>query len=417
MQLNRLDINIYSHFSQTINRYMELEKCEEEEKVNTAILHVQYAITDINSQIEIFNSDAPQLSVYYQTMIKTDFLINVVETLYKIFFNINTKKYIWKRKYSKIKKFRLNRSLTLAHPLETTYYSELGYGKKNDKWCEDIQPKNHMFNIIYKDLQHADYIMFIKEKGRQDTTRVPICVQDDILSVAEIALKRLEYFTKELEKKLVLSVEKMKNKSIPVSEDMDIQEYIQIILSELETRYPNVIEKIEYEDGRKETYCTLIEASKMLAYVFDDREKEEKYGQYKREIREAVYYYGQCVQNMNLEETEAEERLSSILRPSASVLIEKSKDEQANYKHEKIEKYLSMSNERSFDTAMRKLNELSYDGCKIEDTCTHAEWGLIQLWEIKEEFTPYFSIDFNTTDKKIYYQYLTALYFANKNLK
>ena len=74
----------------------------------------------------------------------------------------------------------------------------------------------------------------------------------------------------------------MKNKSIPVSEDMDIQEYIQIILSELETRYPNVIEKIEYEDGRKETYCTLIEASKMLAYVFDEKEKEEKYGQYKR---------------------------------------------------------------------------------------------------------------------------------------
>ena len=36
MQLNSLDINIYSHFLQIINRYMELEKCEEEEKVNTA---------------------------------------------------------------------------------------------------------------------------------------------------------------------------------------------------------------------------------------------------------------------------------------------------------------------------------------------------------------------------------------------
>lgn len=417
MQLNSLDINIYSHFLQIINRYMELEKCEEEEKVNTAILHVQYAIADINNQIEIFNSDAPQLSVYYQTMIKTDFLINVVETLYKIFFNINIRKCIWKGNYSKIKKFRLNRSLTLAHPLETTYYNEFGYGKENDKWCEDVQPKNHMFNIFYNDLQHADYVMFIKEKGRQETTEVPISVQNDILSVAEIALKRLEHFTKELEKKLVLIVEKMKNKSIPVSEDMDIQEYIQIILSELETRYPNVIEKIEYQNGRKETYCTLIEASKMLAYIFNDKEKEEKYEQYKREIGEAVYYYGQCVQNMNLEETEAEERLSSILRPSASVLIEKSKDKQANYKYGKIEKYLSMSNKRSFDTAMRKLNELSYDGCKIGGVCTDAEWGLIQLWIIKDEFMPYFSIDFNTTDKEVYYQYLTALYIANKNLK
>ena len=417
MRLNRLDINIYSHFLQIINRYMELEKCEEEEKVNTAILHVQYAITDINSQIEIFNSDAPLLSVYYQTMIKTDFLINVVETLYKIFFGLKDRGDIWKENIHEIRTFRLYRSLTLAHPLETTRYEKLGYGKENDKWCEDIQPKNHMINIFYNDLQDADYVMFIKEKGRQETAKVPISVQNDIISVAEIALKRLEYFTKELEKKLVLIVEKMKNKSIPVSEDMNIQEYIQIILSELETRYPNVIEKIEYEDGRKETYCTLIEASKMLAYVFDEKEKEEKYGQYKREIREAVYYYGQCVQNMNLEETEAEEHLSSILRPSASVLIEKSKDEQANYKYGKIETYLSMSNERSFDTAMRKLNELSYDDCKIGCVCTNAEWGLIQLWEIKEEFTPYFSIDFNITDKKIYYQYLTALYFANKNLK
>ena len=120
---------------------------------------------------------------------------------------------------------------------------------------------------------------------------------------------------------------------------------------------------------------------------------------------------------MNLEETEAEERLSSILRPSASVLIEKSKDKQANYKYGKIEKYLSMSNKRSFDTAMRKLNELSYDGCKIGGVCTDAEWGLIQLWIIKDEFMPYFSIDFNTTDKEVYYQYLTALYIANKNLK
>ncbi len=410
--LEKLDINIYSHFLNIIRRYMELKKCEKEEKVDTAILHVQYAILDINSQIGIFNPDNPQLSVYYQTMIKTDFFINVVEELYESFFN-KKGKCVWGKHFSEIRKFRLYRSLTLAHPLETTYYEEFGFGKENNKWCEDVQPKGIIFD---RNLKDADYVMVIKEKGKQVTSKVPISVKDDILSVAKIALGKLQFFTKKLDEKLILLEEKLKETLIPINKDMDILEYIKILLAELEIRYPSEIQKIEYEDGRVETYCILIDAYEMLSYIFNDSSKEEIFEQYKREIRKSIYYYGTSLQNMDLEETQAHERLSRILNPSVLTFIEKSNDKQAHYKHEKIKEYLSRSKECSFERAKKKLMELSYDGCKEVGICTNAEWGVIQLLMMRDEFIPYFPIDFNATDKEIYYQYLTALYYANKSL-
>ena len=118
---------------------------------------------------------------------------------------------------------------------------------------------------------------------------------------------------------------------------------------------------------------------------------------------------------MTLEDDKSDERLQQLLHPDSSILSDKSKEEQAHYKYGKIVMYLSDSDERSVENAKWKLEQLSYDGCRSMGVCTNAEWGVIQLLIVQKDFLPYFSIDFDATDKELYFQFCTALYYANKS--
>ena len=142
---------------------------------------------------------------------------------------------------------------------------------------------------------------------------------------------------------------------------------------------------------------------------------KKKYKVYKEEIRQAVYSYAKSVQNMTLEDDESDERLQQLLHPNSSILSDKSEEEQAHYKYGKIRMYLSHSNKRSVESAKEKLEQLSYDGCHGMGVCTNAEWGVIQLLSVQKDFLPYFPIDFDATDKELYFQFCTALYYANKS--
>lgn len=126
MALEKLGFDIYEKYCDTVDRYMELFPCKQEDKVNAATIHIKYAIQDINYQIEQFADNALDISVFYQTMLKTDFLIGAVEALYEIFFSYDKtkRKKIWGNTFKQIRQFRLYRSLTLAHPLSTTYYDD-----------------------------------------------------------------------------------------------------------------------------------------------------------------------------------------------------------------------------------------------------------------------------------------------------
>lgn len=118
---------------------------------------------------------------------------------------------------------------------------------------------------------------------------------------------------------------------------------------------------------------------------------------------------------MTLEEDKSDERLQQLLYPDSSILSDKSEEEQVHYKYEKIVMYLSDSDKRSVANAKRKLEQLSYDGCRGVGVCTNAEWGVIQLLIVQKDFLPYFPIDFDATDKELYFQFCTAVYYANKS--
>lgn len=414
MALEKLDSDIYDTYWATAQRYMELNPFEKEGKVDTASTHIVYAIQDINYQIEKFRKESEDLSVFYQTMIKTDFLIGAIEALYEIFFNEVKRNKIWGNQVDQIREFRLYRSLTLAHPLNTTYYKELGYGNENKKWCEDVRTKTSVGPILKRKFEKADYIILVRVEGQESVERIPISLDRNILSIDRIALCQLKIFTEKLKNQLSKQEEKLRKTPLKISSKGEISEYISQLLIEVEKRYPSEIEKIVYEDGSSEEYSLLREASERLRYVFDDSVKEEKYKQYKNEIQEAVYSYADSVQNMSLEDGKAHKKLRDILCPDFSVLANESSEENADYKYGKIVAYLPTSGLRSIESAKEKLDKLSYDGCRCGGACTDAEWGIIQLLLLQKELSPFFPIDFDATDRELYFQFCTAVYYADK---
>ena len=407
--LKPLTFDIYKKYQYTIDRYMELEHCENH-KLDATNVNILYAIQDINGQLEKYDPENPELSIYYQLMIKTDFLIGAIETLYKLFNLAKMRKEIWKDDFQTIQKFKLYRSLTLAHPLETTRFEDLGFGDENNKWCKDVRPRGVFDRICDNNLQKADYIIVTIEKGKDISNSISI--KDDILPVASIALKHLEIFTKEISSRLSQKTKELMDTPIKAKKDMDFKEYIQALKPDLKIRYPDKIYDEEYMDNTTEEICILNKISEMLSLTFLNPMQEEKYKIYKEDLKKTLYEYGDDVQNMNLEESKACENLESLLITDYSML---SKNSNIHYANEKINSYLSNSNKRSIESAMEKRSRHSYDGCACSGVYTNEEWAIIQLITIKNELDQYFPIDLYVPDKVIYFQYCTALYFAHKS--
>ena len=403
MKLEKKCFEVYDKYRDTIKRYMELIPCGQKEKVNTATLNIMYAIQDINNQLSEYQPISPELSIYYQIMIKTDFLIGAVEMLFEQFFG-NKRDIVWGDNLDKIKKFRFYRSLTLAHPLETTRYSKFGFDKENNKWCEDVRPNKRVFILMDERLKNADYFIIIKEKGIYYTDNIPISIKDDILRVVLIAIDQLDALTNKIIGRVYDEIERLKSIPIEAEKHTDITGYINSLLGDVKKRYPCEIEE------------NLLDALERLEFSFPDAIQERKYQQYKDAIKRSVYNYGKSIQNMNLEETNANNILQEILNPSYSILSDKSDVYQADYKYSKVSMYLSCSNGSSYETAIQKLTDYSYRGCCESGVCTDAEWGIIQLLLLKDELTPYFPINCNVTDKELYIQYCTALYYANEEI-
>lgn len=417
MALEKLNLDIYNEYRDIIKRYMQLNPCTQEDKINTATVHILYAIRDINSQIDKYNSGKLDISIYYRMMIKTDFLISIIEILYKMFYekkkiHENDRKEIWgELDYKSIQEFRLNRSLTLAHPLETTRYETYGFGHENDKWCQDIRTKNEVDKYLSSELKEADFVMEIMKKGNPSPDRKPICIKKDILSAAYIALAHLQNFTDIVASKITELTEKLKCTPIEADDKTCINDYIHALVKDIEKRYPEEIQKINYANDSEKVDCIVYQALEYLNCTFSNPMREEQFKAYKYEIEQAVYAYGSSIQNMDLEETHAHDKLSALLYPSYSTIFEN-----ADYQYEKIIDYLAISEERSIESALEKLKKYSYDGCRNVGVCTDEEWGAIQLFTLQDELNPYFEIDFDATDKELFLQFCTALYFANKSL-
>lgn len=383
-----------------MRRYFELIENDNQEKIETAILIINYAVQDINSKVEELNrvgKSSYTSGYFYELTIKTDHIIHSVEQLLKIMKPQRIKNPV-------IKRFRLIRSLALAHPLETTRYEEFGFGKDNIRWCEDVRPYNRAFD----DSESTDFRMIIRERGAKKTTIFSVNIEEDLLNAARIALNLLNDISSIFEDEITTAENNLKEQKIfENDEELSDSDYVSKCLTALKVRYPNQIEVVEYIDGRVEEYSTLAKVGERLSLSFRDQRKEKKYEQYKDELRKLLYKYSLHLQNMTLEKNleELENSFSKLLYPSITYLMKLS-GIKTDYGFSKIYDYLNSETEVTSEL-------LSQRGKFYEDELSNEEFALYEIYKVSEYLNPFFKIDFYEVDKVVSIQYCVALYFLN----
>lgn len=102
-----------------------------------------------------------------------------------------------------------------------------------------------------------------------------------------------------------------KDKQLNARKEMTFMEYLRSLKIDLQQRYP---EKIVKQDGKSS--CVLDEIAEMLQVSLPNEKIMKDIEIYLEEIKKAVYFYGDSLQWMDLEESGAEKDLKKLLYPN-----------------------------------------------------------------------------------------------------
>ena len=102
-----------------------------------------------------------------------------------------------------------------------------------------------------------------------------------------------------------------KDKQLNARKEMAFMEYLRSLKIDLQQRYP---EKTVKQDGKGS--CVLDEIAEMLQVSLPNEKIMKDIGIYLEEIKKAVYFYGDSLQWMDLEESGAEKDLKKLLYPN-----------------------------------------------------------------------------------------------------
>ena len=102
-----------------------------------------------------------------------------------------------------------------------------------------------------------------------------------------------------------------KDKQLNARKEMAFMEYLRSLKIDLQQRYP---EKTVKQDGKSS--CVLDEIAEMLQVSLPNEKIMKDIGIYLEEIKKAVYFYGDSLQWMDLEESAAEKDLKKLLYPN-----------------------------------------------------------------------------------------------------
>lgn len=102
-----------------------------------------------------------------------------------------------------------------------------------------------------------------------------------------------------------------KDKQLNARKEMAFMEYLRSLKIDLQQRYP---EKTVKQDGKSS--CVLDEIAEMLQVSLPNEKIMKDIEIYLEEIKKAVYFYGDSLQWMDLEESGAEKDLKKLLYPN-----------------------------------------------------------------------------------------------------
>lgn len=418
--------NTYEEIYPVADRYLELEDLPNADHIRGSLVVVNRALIDIENQLEIHEEGERNLGVFYQLVIKIDALISASEFLYKQLMLSKTKRSkpreqltsAWGDSWTTIEHFRLIRSLSIAHPLETNHFDTLGFGKDNDAWCEDVRVGSGMMGDT------GEFVLLILKSDDPRGNRKQISVAYDLLPAVTSAMHFLERnIYRPLNEKVKQTLDRLSETPIRANSNMPTHEYLACLKKDLYDRYPSCFEVLPDADGVPDNYCIIDSAEKALSVQFEHPEQNDAYTSYKTSMLYQVHAFADDLQHMRLEDDRIEKRpdktprnrLENIVYPNTSQLIEiatRQGNAKAGYAFEKIMSYLSESNERSIKAAEGKLKALGYDGCKQMGAVTNAEWAIIQLLSVANTIRRFFPLSFDATDQELYYQVCAAAYYS-----
>lgn len=383
MKINKIERRGFDEFRDLFFRLSELKNFGKEHRIKTAMVVINYSIQDINHVINTVNEDGTirkDTGIFYQLMVKSDLILHSIETITK---DLNLAQDKEAEIVKRVRSFKLLRSLTIAHPLDTTRYKDFGYGNEEMKWCEDVRPYNRITSLII--LGDFDFVLSIIKENSDDLPEYRgVNIETDIIDLVRNLILLFNSINKKLRDDLEAEISKLKRTPINIDETNTVS-YFDSLIENVKRRYPSKIEVVKYADGKIVEY-SILHTVKKLYMIELPREQESYYNVFREHLLFLIHKYEESLQEMELEgyESQAELDIRSIIHPSSIKLKTKL------FGTNKIIEYLSESRCTSISKVFKEDFDISH--------CSNGEYGVYQLLELKEELDGFFPIHFDMED-------------------
>lgn len=372
----------------SINRICELDSKYDSNKCSSASCVICHAMQDINTY---FKNECRSIAELCFLIRNIDVIITCILDLNNILLGIGLRKQdhalnICFQQPNIVHNFRTLRSLILAHPVDTNFINEVG--KQEIVYLEDILPKSRATFLLK--LEEFDYVMKFCSPNSKIPHYKELKINRDIIPVIEEIINGISLLTVNVDKLIKKYQKKLSSTPLNICNNT-IQDYIITLDKELQKRYPNNVEDIEYENGIKEHHSIVYDC---LVYVNVSFSKniQKEYEKFLEYIKDELKRIELDIQNMTYDIYEDSYFTLCYNQDFAS---------EENYAKEKMA-YLKRSDESSF-----VQDEIPNS---IE---SNSLWGVEQFKKLIPYIEQYFPVDTSVSDKGLYCQYVAAEYLSN----
>lgn len=419
MTNNYMKINLteLDNFNIISDRYIELISNDTDRisQIYTCRLVINFAIQDINQLIDKLNEEKFQRGDFYELIVKGYQILGTIGVLTKTDQNLLKAGYdeLYGKentnKRDKIDYFRGIRSLTSAHPLETTEstFEKFGFGK--NIWLEDLD-LGDTFIHSFRNMK-GDIFLHLKKANEEVAHYKSLFYEEDILAPIRIMIEQFTIINKNLKKYIQKQEKKLRSEPILLPENIN-EQWLSLLREAILERYSAEIELIKYDSTflpenmpSEEEFWEVKNYYNFLLWTpkFGD-ERDTKVQKFQEIKHKELLEYINHIQNMTLTE-ESKLSFNNAKCPKEIDL----------YADSKIHEYLNHSKAFSASESLKLLEQFSVSQLTGSEKVTNTQWGIIQLKTIENIIRPYFEIDWKRSDQEIYWQYQTALFLMNKN--
>lgn len=137
-------------------------------------------------------------------ILKTSMCLNAIRYLFQAALEKNCLNYLNNEEKKVIARFRTLRSITTAHPFDTSRGAPSDFGRNGTEWFVDIHPFCRMDRLMigsncgfcddeaYDDKKKPDFVMMVCSETNDSPHRRAVYIYDDVINPLEITLGLLK---------------------------------------------------------------------------------------------------------------------------------------------------------------------------------------------------------------------------------